>query len=336
METEKIFLTYNQQINKLCIDKKINCNETSDKILLVRSGYFNMINGYKVPFICGTDSYGKHIYFPNTTLSQINNLKRFDDSLRLFFLKYITQIEEEIRTLTSYKFDQYNDNGRIPWYETYAYSPNASLKSKMNTISSAYSELSKSKSEYVQFYMNNHEQIPTWIMIKIVNFSTFIDVLKNSKPRVTHAICKLYSMYDDNGLPNVKLLIGSLHWLRKVRNSCAHNERVYCIHQTQIYSNSTSGRILEPYYAQLPASYSRCTQKNIFDLLVYFKYFLPKKEFTPMVMEFKNMLNKLQNILQINVFDNVRGQMGIKDLSVLDSLIALPKSEIEYHKFDIL
>ncbi len=37
-----------------------------------------------------------------------------------------------------------------------------------------------------------------------------------------------------------------------------------------------------------------------------------------------------------SVFDNVRGQMGIKDLSVLDSLIALPKSEIEYHKFDIL
>ena len=212
------------------------------------------------------------------------------------------------------------------WYETNAYSSSATLQSKMNTISSAYSELSKSRSEYVQFYMKNHEQIPTWIMIKVVNFSTFIDVLHNSKTNVTHAICKLYSMYDDNNLPNVKLLIGSLHWLRRVRNSCAHNERVYCIHQTQARNNSASGRILDPYYTQLPTSYSRCTEKNIFDILVYFKYFLPTEEFTPMIIELKNMLIELQNTLQTNAFDNVRGQMGIKNLNVLDALIALPKS----------
>lgn len=227
-------------------------------------------------------------------------------------------------------------NMNDPWYETNAYSSSATLQSKMNTISSAYYELSKSRSEYVQFYMKNHEQIPTWIMIKVVNFSTFIDVLHNSKTNVTHAICKLYSMYDDNNLPNVKLLIGSLHWLRRVRNSCAHNERVYCIHQTQARNNSASGRILDPYYTQLPTSYSRCTEKNIFDILVYFKYFLPTEEFTPMIIELKNMLIELQNTLQTNAFDNVRGQMGIKNLNVLDALIALPKSKIEYHKFDTL
>lgn len=227
-------------------------------------------------------------------------------------------------------------NMNDPWYETNAYSSSATLQSKMNTISSAYSELSKSRSEYVQFYMKNHEQIPTWIMIKVVNFSTFIDVLHNSKTNVTHAICKLYSMYDDNNLPNVKLLIGSLHLLRRVRNSCAHNERVYCIHQTQARNNSASGRILDPYYTQLPTSYSRCTEKNIFDILVYFKYFLPTEEFTPMIIELKNMLIELQNTLQTNAFDNVRGQMGIKNLNVLDALITLPKSKIEYHKFDTL
>lgn len=257
-----------------------------------------------------------------------------------------------ISTTTLYSIIQKNSNIRFnfalrlaneleinmndPWYETNAYSSSATLQSKMNTISSAYSELSKSRSEYVQFYMKNHEQIPTWIMIKVVNFSTFIDVLHNSKTNVTHAICKLYSMYDDNNLPNVKLLIGSLHLLRRVRNSCAHNERVYCIHQTQARNNSASGRILDPYYTQLPTSYSRCTEKNIFDILVYFKYFLPTEEFTPMIIELKNMLIELQNTLQTNAFDNVRGQMGIKNLNVLDALIALPKSKIEYHKFDTL
>ena len=335
MATNKSFLTYNQQMKKIRTDKKINCSGTQHKISLVRSGYFNMINGYKMPFTCGIDNNGNHIYFPNTSLNQINMLKKFDESLRLFLLRYITQVEEEVRTLTGYKFDQSNNNGKIPWYETNAYSFGSTLQSKMSTISSAYSELSKSRSEYVQFYMQNHEQIPTWIMIKVVNFSTFIDVLYNSKTNVTHAICRLYSMYDSNNLPNVKLLIGSLHWLRRVRNSCAHNERIYCIHQTQARNNSASGRILDPYYTHLPSSYSRCTEKNIFDILVYFKYYLPKEEYTPMIVELKNMLKELQNTLHPNAFDHVRGQMGIKNLNVLDTLISLPKPKIEYHKFDI-
>ncbi len=71
---------------------------------------------------------------------------------------------------------------------------------------------------------------------------------------------------------------------------------------------------------QFSASYSRCTEKNIFDILIYFKYFLPKEEFTPMILELKNILLELQSTLQPNAFDNVREQMGIKNMNVLDIL----------------
>ena len=212
-------------------------------------------------------------------------------------MKYITQIEEEIRTLTGYKFDQCNNNGKIPWYDSNAYSPTSRLQNRMNTISSAYSELSSSQLDYVKFYMEHHSSIPTWIMIKMVNFSTFIDILKNSKTGVTHSLCKLYDMYDSNGKPNVKLLIGSLHWLRKIRNSCAHNER-------------------------------------IFDLLVYFKYYLPDKEYKRMMSEFQEMLTDLQRDIFTNAFDNIRGQMGIKNLADLETLKNLPKAPILYNSFD--
>ncbi len=49
MANDKSFLTYNQQMKKLRTDKGIVCNGTPHKISLVRSGYFNMINGYKMP-----------------------------------------------------------------------------------------------------------------------------------------------------------------------------------------------------------------------------------------------------------------------------------------------
>ena len=49
MTSDKSFLTYNQQMKKLRTDKGIVCNGTPHKTSLVRSGYFNIINGYKIP-----------------------------------------------------------------------------------------------------------------------------------------------------------------------------------------------------------------------------------------------------------------------------------------------
>lgn len=96
MANDKSFLTYNQQMKKLCKDKNIDCNGTSNKISLVRSGYFNMINGYKTPFRSGTDANGNYTYFPNTTLSQINSLKKFDEALRIFCLSISLKLKRKL------------------------------------------------------------------------------------------------------------------------------------------------------------------------------------------------------------------------------------------------
>lgn len=330
---DKYFLTYNQQMRKLRRDKNILCNGSSHKRILVRAGYFNIINGYKNPFISGQDEHGNHFYISNTSIDQLNAVKRFDDLLRSLLLKYITQIEEEVRALTGYKFDECNNNGDIPWYSTDAYSPNKSLQEKMNVISKAYGELSRSKLDYVNFYMNNHKQIPTWIMIKVINFSTFIDVIQYSRLDISHSLCHLYNIEDDEGRPNVKLLIGSLHWMRKVRNSCAHNERVYCLTRKHEHRGN-AGRIVEKYFRLLRSGYAHNLDQKIFDLLVYFKYYLPNVEYKQFILELKNMLETLQSKIHPHAFEYIRGQMGIRNLEDLDTLLALPKDDIEYNKFD--
>lgn len=333
MTEDKFFLTYNQQMKKLRNDKHIICNGSSHKKILVRAGYFNIVNGYKNPFISDQDQNGNHFYISGTSISQLQAVKKFDDHLRAFLLRYITQVEEETRTLTGYKFDECNDNGNIPWYDINAYSPNKSLQEKMTVISKAYNELSKSHLDYVKFYMNNHKQIPTWIMIKVINFSTFIDIIRLSKIDIIHSLCNLYGMEDENNYPNVKLLIGSLHWMRKIRNSCAHNERVYCLSRKQErYGNS--GRILEKYFRMLGHGYNRILDQKIFDLIVYFKYFLPKNEYRQFISELKAMIAELQIKIHPHAFEYIRGQMGIKNLIDLDTLLAFPKDKIEYNKFD--
>lgn len=333
MNEDKLFLTYNQQMKKLRNDKHIECNGSIHKKILVRAGYFNIVNGYKTPFVSGQDVSGNHIYISGTTISQLQAVKQFDDQLRSFLLKYITQVEEETRTLAGYKFDECNDNGKIPWYDTNAYSPNKSLQDKMSVISKAYNELSRSQLDYVKFYMDNHKQIPTWIMIKVVNFSTFIDIIHCSKIDISHSLCQLYGLEDEQGRANVKLLIGSLHWMRKIRNACAHNERVYCLTR-KTENRKKSGRILEKYYTQLSPGYSRNLDQRLFDLIVYFKYYLPKNEYKQFMSELKSMLDSLQSKIHPHAFEYVHAQMGIRNLTDLDTLINLPKDDIEYNKFD--
>lgn len=333
MTDDKFFLTYNQQMRKLRNDKGIICTGSSHKKILVRAGYFNIINGYKNPFISGRDSTGKHSYISGTSIDQLQAVKQFDDKLRSFLLRYITQVEEEVRTLAGYKFDECNDNGSIPWYSTDAYSPNKSLQEKMTVISKAYSELSKSQLDYVSFYMNNHKQIPTWIMFKVVNFSTFIDLVRYGKTDVSHSLCHLYGMEDEKNHPNVKLLIGSLHWMRKIRNSCAHNERVYCLTRRSERRSST-GRIIEKYFRLLSSGYTRNLEQKIFDLILCFKYFLPQNEYKQFISELKTMLLNLQFKIHPHAFEYVRSQMGIRNLSDLDQILNFPKDEIDYNKFD--
>lgn len=333
MHEEKQFLTYNQQMRRLRNEKGIICDGSSDKRILVRFGYFNIVNGYKTPFVSNTDRSGKHHYISGTSISQLYSVKQFDDYLRMLLLKYITQVEEEVRTLTAYKFDECNDRGKTPWYDIEAYSPRATLQNKMNAISRAYKEMSDSHLDYVSFYMNNHKQIPTWIMIKAINFSTFISIIKYSKADVSHSLCYLYSMVDSEGRPDVKLLIGSLHWMRIIRNSCAHNERVYCLSR-ETDQHGQGGRIKESYLKALRPSYARDQAQKVIDLIIYLKYYLPASEFKVLIKDLKEAFRRLQASIHPSAFDYIRGQTGLKDLEDLDKILRLPKNPIDYNKFE--
>lgn len=50
--------------------------------------------------------------------------------------------------------------------------------------------------------------------------------------------------------------------------------------------------------------------------------------------ELKSMLDSLQSKIHPHAFEYVHAQMGIRNLTDLDTLINLPKDDIEYNKFD--
>lgn len=98
---KKQFLTYDEQLTFL-EEKKgliISDKEYARRILL-KIGYFPLINGYKEVF-----KEPIHNQFQKgTTFEDIYELYDFDNDLRNIFLKYILVVERNIKSSLSYHF----------------------------------------------------------------------------------------------------------------------------------------------------------------------------------------------------------------------------------------
>ena len=327
MSTEKQFFTYKGQIEELQ-NKGIICSE-DDIHLLVKHGYFNLVNGYREPFFNGKDQNGNRLYLAGTSLQQISLVKEFDDQLRTLLLKSISHVEEELRTISAYCFDYYNTKGETPWHDKNAYRAGCDRQDYSKVVTAIYKDLIYSQSDYVQYYWSQYADFPGWIVFKNINLSTFINIMKLAKDDVNYAICDLYGIANAAGKDRYKILLGSLHWLRIVRNNCAHNERVYCLRPQG--GKAASLRIVEQYFSQMKKSYRATnTPKCIMDLLVYLKYYYSSEEFDQLNNQIKELLYNLKGVILPDAFEKVRADMGIKDLADLDTLAGLSKKPIDY------
>ena len=187
----------------------------------------------------------------------------------------------------------------------------------VKAISHAFSEIDRAKQDYVRHYIEHHAFVPTWIMIKVIHFSTLIDIIDYSKPAVKKAVTSLYGI-NSRGVPDYKLLIASLHWLRTVRNSCAHNERIF----TMKHVNS---RINTDYMNTLAPSYAKERNRKIVDLLAYMKYYLPENEYYTLMTSVDSLLTGLSNTIPSLAFDRVRSALGFKDIKHITLLRDIPK-----------
>ena len=198
-----------------------------------------------------------------------------------------------------------------------AYNTNTPLPNLMKEITSIFTQVHNSKNKYVVHSLKKYKNIPTWIMIKAISFSNLINIISYSKVEVKNSICKIYGLKSTKKEYDHKFLISSLHWFRIVRNSCAHNERIYNI-------SSNNGRIHCSFFGNLSKSYTRnYYDQKLIDFIVYIKYYLDNDEYSNFINEMKKILFSLKSNVPPIVFDYIKKEMGIKnieDLNVLDGI----------------
>ena len=143
----KKYLTIEQQMIFLKEKKKIEFGDVDGKRLLVKYGYFNLINGYKEPFITNVVN-GEHVYIGKVSIDQFEALRNFDCELRNITLKYITEVEEELRTIVGYLFDRNNNNGNQTWYEVSAYDSKVDTQEVIKVIAHGFNDIERSGKTY--------------------------------------------------------------------------------------------------------------------------------------------------------------------------------------------
>jgi len=104
---EKLFSVYSERV-KILRDRNMNIeNSSEEKSLLNKYNYYNLINGYKDPFLYkGTSSIER--YITGTRLSELEALLKFDTNLRRLFLREILKIEEVIKNKIVQSFYYYH------------------------------------------------------------------------------------------------------------------------------------------------------------------------------------------------------------------------------------
>lgn len=284
--SDKPFLTYDQLIDKLINEKKLCVPDRHDAIeKLKKHSYFALITGYKLPFKTKNGTYRLH-----TTFDDIYALFLFDDALRGLFLRVILQIENHVKSLISYSFcSKYGENQQEYLNATnYNYIPEN--QTKINELISRLSKLATGNTEYP--YINHqyraHHNVPLWVMTKALTLGT---------------VSKMYSFLPQSLQSNVSRefagvnesdLVGMLNMLSRIRNVCAHNERLFDYRFQKGTIHDTNMHHLLGIPKDRGDQYKK-GKKDLFATVIILYYLLDPAEFQQFIDELSRLIDDLLN-----------------------------------------
>lgn len=279
---DKPFLTYEEQIQKL-IDKGLTIHDYEAAIaLLKKHSYFALISGYKKPF-----KTKQGLYKPHASLDDIYALYIFDDTLRTIIFRNILKVEKHIKSLISYSFcEAYGEDQQL-YLDATKYNYSRANQADINDLISRLSKIAANPKDYfyIKHQLQKHGNIPLWVMMKALTLGT---------------VSKFYSFLPQNIQSRVSIefdyvteneLVRMLDLLARVRNVCAHNERLFDYRYNKGAINDT----FIHQFLGIPKTNGQYSKgkRDLFAVIIVLKYLLGNDEVRLLVDEIDNALATL-------------------------------------------
>lgn len=265
----QVFLTYEQQIEKLIYEKNLMVQNREYAVEELKEiGYFALIGGYKGLFKNPTTKNFKD----GTRFEDVLALYKFDENLRELFLKYLLKVERHLRSLISYYFcEKYGENQSF-YLDERNFSIYPKYKSDVQRLIGELDKLANKNSDYA--YLNHHrnlyQNVPLWVLFHGTTFGTLSKFYMLMTQDLQFKVSKEFY-----GLSE-KQLGQSLNVLTKFRNVCAHNERLFSYKTRNDIPNLQAHKFLK-----LPKkghNYAVGTH-DLFAVVIILKYMLSAADF---------------------------------------------------------
>ncbi len=238
---EKPFKSIDEQI-ALLSSRGLEITPDTREILM-REGYYSVVNGYKDPFIVTDDEGGldDERFVPGTSFDDLYSLFRFDMRLREITFKYVLRIESLIKTVATYTFAERHRDGNS-YLEPSNYGSQREYRelglsnygSNMNKLQRSFIDaIEHPRNEAVEYYVETYGYVPIWVLSSTLTFGTiehFFNLLSRSDQnlickRIVDLTNRKVEWHDYLDPINARRAIDIVV---KFRNICAHDERLYC------------------------------------------------------------------------------------------------------------
>lgn len=317
---DKVFKNANQQMRRLR-SRGMNISGSRAKRILEMENYYNLINGYKDLFIDKTYSGPDEKYKVGTDFYELHALYLFDRELRSHFMRYILEIENNVKSVLSHKFSEKYGHDNYLKISNF----NITLKpgerktqaQKVGEISELISNLQREISRQlsknnpmISHSMLEYGYVPLWVLVNTLTLGTIstfysymIDVDKNNvgrrfnlKPDEMSSILFILSIY---------------------RNACAHDERFYNLKAVKrnMRPNSIKTCTIHTSMA-IPVDRGGnpiCGKNDLFAIVIIFKLMLSKNSFNKFFYSIKVEIDKLQKQLNTICIDDILQAMGFPE-----------------------
>ncbi|EAC2904347.1 Abi family protein [Listeria monocytogenes] len=312
----KPFKTHNQQL-KILRDRGLEVPPKSKRIL-EQVNYYNVVNGYKNPFLKKDSQGGIFVpeeYVKGAHFDEVYHLFSFDREFRQILLEYMLIFEMHFKSILAYKFSE-----KYPAPNAYldinSYSNNPKKISKIvKLISTLSNEISRNvrRQEYseknsIEHYLDQHEGVPLWVLtnyLTIGSTSYFYDSLDDS---LRDDLAKYFNtLYFREYKEKISLRADNIKNIMKTanhyRNVCAHGERLYAQHMIK--------RPRVEYLAKyLTGVNNERLSGNVFTMVALLKFVSKKKDYIEMIRCIDKLFIKYNGKIKSVSFESILKTMG--------------------------
>ncbi|CEQ30549.1 AbiF-like protein [[Clostridium] sordellii] len=293
--SEKQFRDFRVQIRLLESRGVVIKNKRWAKRILATSNYYDVINGYKEPFLSQRIPVEK--YKSGTKIEEIYALYEFDRRLRSETLEVLLKIENKLRTNVAYVFSKQYGHKNYLMYENFDLVNSKNYKNVGECIANIHKKIACQidKNPSIKHYMKQKGYVPLWVVVNILSFGDISKFYSNMKQSDRANVAKRikYTVWE-NKLKNY------IEFLAITRNVCAHSERLYNYKSIKHIKDNH----ITNYFGD------SIKTNDFFSVLIGLKLILDKREFEcyfEMLVELINILDKQLDTVSI---DEITNKMG--------------------------